>query len=127
MPQLRSTPVVLNGLGCIVSTCTASTAMATQACSVVRRGAQADGFPAFHTVLVSDSRRRSGENAAMARVIASLPFTDTGDSSGFADNYRCQATVGQLNMVDFLQMPLVDDMEGVAQSFANCSRVVVCR
>jgi hypothetical protein len=65
----------------------------------LRRGAQADGFPAFHTVLVSDSRRRSGENAAMARVIASLPFTDTGDSSGFADNYRCQATVGQLNMV----------------------------
>lgn len=57
------------------------------------RGSAEDGFPAIHTVLVLDSRKRSGEHAAMARVIQKLPFTISGDTSGFADNYRCQATV----------------------------------
>lgn len=75
---------------------------------VVCRGPQADGLPAFHTVLVSDSRRRSGENAAMARVIASLPFNDTGDSSGFADNYGCQATVSPgVQLAEYLGSALV--------------------
>jgi hypothetical protein len=60
------------------------------------RGLAQDGYPAIHTVLVADSRPRSGENAAMARVIAKLPFNDTTDSTTFADNYRCQATVSML-------------------------------
>jgi hypothetical protein len=50
----------------------------------------------MHTVLVDDSRPRSGENAAMARVITQLPFNDTGDSTTFGDNVRCQATVSML-------------------------------
>lgn len=64
--------------------------------SCMCRGLAQDGYPAIHTVLVDDSRPRSGENAAMARVITKLPFNDTGDSTTFADNYRCQATVSML-------------------------------
>jgi hypothetical protein len=57
------------------------------------RGAATDGYPALHTILVNDLRQRSGDTASMARVIAALPFNDTGDSTAFADNYGCQATV----------------------------------
>lgn len=58
-----------------------------------RRGSATDGYPALHTILVNDLRQRSGDTASMARVIAALPFNDTGDSTAFADNYGCQATV----------------------------------
>jgi hypothetical protein len=40
-----------------------------------------------------DDRRRSGDGAAMARVIRAVPFKDGGDSTGFDDNYGCQLTV----------------------------------
>lgn len=61
-----------------------------------RSGNPEDGFPAIHTVLVSDSRRRSGDTAAMARVISHLPFKDAGDTSSFTDNYGCQPMVSCL-------------------------------
>lgn len=50
-------------------------------------------FPATHTVLVQDNRTRSGDSAAVPRVISQLPFDDTGDSSSFNDDYGCLATV----------------------------------
>lgn len=50
-------------------------------------------YPAVHTVLVQDSRRKSGDGAEMARIIPKLPFNDTGDSSIYTDNYGCQVTV----------------------------------
>lgn len=50
-------------------------------------------YPAMHTVLVEDNRKKSGDSAGMARVITRLPFNDTGDSSTYTDNYGCQVTV----------------------------------
>lgn len=49
-------------------------------------------FPATHTVFVQDNRTRSGDSAAVPRVISQLPFDDTGDSSSFNDDYGCLAT-----------------------------------
>jgi hypothetical protein len=59
----------------------------------MRRGEPDDGLPSLQTVLVHDTRRRSGDTAAMARVIARVPFNDSGDTSAFDDNYSCQLSV----------------------------------
>lgn len=40
---------------------------------------------------MKDSRPLSGETAANPRVVGSLPFTDAGDTSRFADDYTCQS------------------------------------
>lgn len=57
------------------------------------------GAPALHTVLVHDTRPRSGDTLAMARVIKALPFTDTGDTSAYSDDYGCQITVRLSSML----------------------------
>lgn len=48
---------------------------------------------ALYTVLVADSRPLSGESGARPRVIGALPFSDSGDTSKFLDDYSCSAQV----------------------------------
>ena len=48
---------------------------------------------ALYTARVNDTRPLSGESAASPRVVAALPFQDKADTSGFADDYSCQAQV----------------------------------